>query len=115
MSYCAFSCLQVRISARSDASSDLSVLDFCLLVQEQEKVVLCCGWGWGWGWGCDAGDDDFLVPFDNQRVCHSFYRYHRKVIFLICPQGFGSCLLNESSMQMMSAVFGHNAWLLEVM
>lgn len=48
MSYCAFSCLQVRISARSDASFDLSVLgvlDFCSTVQEQEIVVLCYGWG----------------------------------------------------------------------
>ena len=113
MSYCAFFCLQVRISARSDASSDLSVLGFCLLVREQEIVVLCCGWGCGWG--CDAGHDDFLVPFDNQRVCHSFYhRYYRKVIFLICPKVFGPCLLSESSTQMMCAVFGHNAWLLEV-
>lgn len=113
MSYCAFSCLQVRISARSDAFSDLSVLDFCLLVQEQEKVALCSGWGWGWG--CDAVHDDFLVPFDNQRVCHSFYhRYHRKVIFLICPQVFGPCLLSESSMEMMRAVFDHAAYFLEV-
>lgn len=116
MSYCAFSCLQVRISARSDASSDLSVLgvlDFCLLVQGQEKVVLCCGWGCGWG--CDADHNDVLVPFDNQRVCHSFYHhYHRKVIFLICPQVFGPCLLSESSMETMSVVFGHSAWPSEV-
>ena len=36
MKYCAFFCLQVRISVRSDAFSDLSVLemlDFCLRVQ----------------------------------------------------------------------------------
>lgn len=45
MRYCLFFCLQVRISARIDASSDLSVLgvlDFYLMVQEQEKVGLCC-------------------------------------------------------------------------
>lgn len=112
MRYCAFFCLQVRISVRSDAFSDLSVvgvLDFCLMVQEQERVVLCCGCD------CDAGHDDVLVPFDNQRVCNSFCHHcHRKVIFLICPQAFGPCLLSESSMEMTNAVFGHNVWLLEV-
>lgn len=83
MRYCAFFCPQVRISARSDASSDLSVsgvLDSCLMVQEPEKVVLYCGYGWGWGSG--AGCDDVLFPFDNQRVCHSFFHHcYRKVIF----------------------------------
>ena len=44
----AFFCLQVHISAKSDASSDLSflgMLDFCSSVQEQERVRLCCGYG----------------------------------------------------------------------
>ena len=52
MSYCALFCLQVRIFARSDASSDLfvlGVLDFYSMVQEQERVVLCCDYGWGYG------------------------------------------------------------------
>ena len=46
MRNCAFFCLQVHISAESDVSSDLSVLGglgSCSMVQEQEKVVLCCG------------------------------------------------------------------------
>lgn len=104
----AFFCLQVHISAKSDASSDLAVLGvlgFCSTGQGQEKAVLCCGWGWGWG--CDAVYDHVLVPFDNQRVCHSFCHHcHRKVIFLICPQVFGPCLLSESSMETTNAVFG---------
>ena len=48
MRYCAFFCLQVHISAKTDAFSDLSVLgvlDFCSMVQELEKVDLCCGYG----------------------------------------------------------------------
>lgn len=112
MSYCDLFCLQVCISARSDAFSDLfvlGVLDFYLMVQEQEKVVRYCGYGWGYGWGCDAGHDAVLVPFDNQRVCHSFcYHCHRRVIFLVSPQVFGPCLLSESSIEMTNAVFAHN-------
>ena len=113
MKYCAFFCLQVRISARSDAFSGLSVLemlDFCLRVQGQEKVVLC----YDCDCDCDAGHDDFLVPFDNQRVCYSFCHHcHRKVIFLICPQVFGPCLSSESSMKSTKAFFDHDIWLLE--
>ena len=49
MRNCAFFCLQVHISATSDAFCALSVLgalDFCLMVLEQENDVLCCGYGW---------------------------------------------------------------------
>ena len=83
MRNCASFCLRVHISAKSDASSDLSVLgvlDFCSMEQEQEKVAFCCGYGWRWR--RDAGQDFVLVPFDNQRVCHSFCHHcHRKAIF----------------------------------
>ena len=75
------------------------------MVQEQERVVLC--YDWGCGWGCDAGHDNVLVLFDNQRVCHSFgHHCHRKVFFLICPQVFGPCLVSESSTETTDAVFG---------
>ena len=46
MRNCAFFGPQVRISATSDAFFDLSALgglDFYSMVQELERVVLCCG------------------------------------------------------------------------
>ena len=104
----AFFCPQVHIVAKNDAFSGLSVLgvlDSCSTVEEHGNAFLCCGWGCGWG--CDAGHDGVLIPFDNQRVCHSFCHHcHRKVFFLICAQVCGPCLLSESSREMTDAVFG---------
>lgn len=93
---CASFSQRVHIFVLSDVFFGLSALvgwGFCFEVRELEKVGLCCGYDWG----CGVGHKSCVVPFYNQRVCHSFYhRHRRKVIFLICPQAFGFCSKSEN-------------------